>query len=56
MAWPLNRAQWLMRGRGRGGGQSHTIMLVIDMSDRAPASHTHTGQYDNSVRDQENKL
>ena len=43
-------------GGGGGGGQSHTIMLVIDMSDRAPASHTHTGQYDNSVRDQESKL
>ena len=42
--------------REGAGGQSHTIMPVIDMSDRAPASHTHTGQYENSVRDQENKL
>ena len=52
MAWPLNGAQWLMRGRGAGDrGQSHTIMLVIDMSDRAPASHTDTGEYTNFWKD-----
>ena len=58
------RGRWLMvhglatqwgtmaheREGGQGDrGQSHTIMLVIDMSDRAPASHTDTGEYDNSV-------
>ena len=35
--------------RGAGGGQSHTIMLVIDMSDTAPASNTDTGSSEDKL-------
>ena len=41
--WPL-WAQWLMRGEGGQSQQSHTIIPVIDMSDRAPVRRTHTGE------------
>ena len=46
LAWPLLSTMAHERG---WGGQSHTIMLVIDMSDTAPASNTDTGSSEDKL-------